>query len=203
MATTVPDVSGAAAADEHPIQNRYCFWYMKRGRGRAAESYADSIKPLGSFGTVRRSLAHCVGVCVCVCRSTSFGDVSLLPLLPFCHSPRTISLPCFCVQVEGFWQVYSHMVRPSDVNTNTTYHLFKESIKPMWEVCNRWVCSLLTDTSTTLTSGSPCPCYPPQHEANARGGKWMIRLRKGLSTYFWEELVRTAQSKAHHKMPLQ
>lgn len=68
MATTVPDVSGAAAADEHPIQNRYCFWYMKRGRGRAAESYADSIKPLGSFGTVRRS--------------TSFGDVSLLPPSP-------------------------------------------------------------------------------------------------------------------------
>ena len=31
----------------------------------------------------------------------------------------------------------------------------------------------------------------------------MIRLRKGLSTYFWEELVRTAQSKAHPKLPQQ
>lgn len=32
----------------------------------------------------------------------------------------------------------------------------------------------------------------PQDENNARGGKWMVRLKKGLASHLWEELVRGA-----------
>ena len=36
------------------IQNKYTFWYMRRSRGGGVvESYEDSIKPLGTFQTVR------------------------------------------------------------------------------------------------------------------------------------------------------
>lgn len=42
------------------------------------------------------------------------------------------------------------------------YHLFKSGIKPMWE-----------------------------DSANRRGGKWMVRLRKGIASRYWEDLVRT------------
>lgn len=43
------------------------------------------------------------------------------------------------------------------------YHLFKTDIKPMWE-----------------------------DPANRKGGKWMIRVRKGIASRYWEDLVRVS-----------
>lgn len=62
--------------------------------------------------------------------------------------------------IEHFWRIYNHLHRPSEFKTTTDYHLFKHGIKPTWE--------------------------DPQNE---RGGKWMVRLKKGLSTRYWEELI--------------
>nr|XP_046193110.1 eukaryotic translation initiation factor 4E type 2-like [Oncorhynchus gorbuscha] len=63
-------------------------------------------------------------------------------------------------QVEQFWKFYSHLVRPGDLTGHSDFHLFKEGIKPMWE-----------------------------DEANKNGGKWIIRLRKGLASRFWENII--------------
>ncbi|KAK7790882.1 hypothetical protein R5R35_010746 [Gryllus longicercus] len=62
--------------------------------------------------------------------------------------------------VEQFWAIYSHLARPSELQSHSDFHLFKVGIKPMWE-----------DT------------------ANQRGGKWIVRLRKGLASRCWENLV--------------
>ncbi|KAK3094739.1 hypothetical protein FSP39_005620 [Pinctada imbricata] len=62
--------------------------------------------------------------------------------------------------VEQFWKYYAHLVRPSDLTGHSDYHLFKEGIRPMWE-----------DT------------------ANNRGGKWIVRLKKGLASRCWENLI--------------
>lgn len=63
--------------------------------------------------------------------------------------------------VEGFWQVYDHIVRPNDFKQSADYHLFKEGVKPTWEDAQ-----------------------------NKQGGKWMLRLKtKGLTSRYWEELV--------------
>eukprot|EP00639_Heterosigma_akashiwo_P000253 CAMPEP_0194584392 /NCGR_PEP_ID=MMETSP0292-20121207/17012_1 /TAXON_ID=39354 /ORGANISM="Heterosigma akashiwo, Strain CCMP2393" /LENGTH=230 /DNA_ID=CAMNT_0039439405 /DNA_START=43 /DNA_END=731 /DNA_ORIENTATION=+ len=62
--------------------------------------------------------------------------------------------------VEQFWRIYNHIIRPEQLNVVTDYHLFKDGISPTWE-----------------------------DPANARGGKWMVRLRKGLAGRLWEELV--------------
>ena len=43
---------------------------------------------------------------------------------------------------------------------NSDIHLFKENLKPMWE-----------------------------EEGNRLGGKWILRLKKGLSTRLWESLI--------------
>lgn len=59
------------------------------------------------------------------------------------------------VQVEHFWRIYNHMQRPNEFKTTTDFHLFKNGIKPTWE--------------------------DPQNE---RGGKWMVRLKKGLASRF-------------------
>ncbi|XP_077987659.1 eukaryotic translation initiation factor 4E type 2-like isoform X2 [Glandiceps talaboti] len=65
----------------------------------------------------------------------------------------------FC-SVEQFWALYSHLVRPSDLSGHSDFHLFKEGIKPMWE-----------------------------DEANKDGGKWIVRLKKGLASRCWENLI--------------
>ena len=62
--------------------------------------------------------------------------------------------------VESFWALYSYLVRPSDLSSYSDFHLFKDGIKPMWE-----------------------------DEANKEGGKWIVRLRKGLASRFWENLI--------------
>lgn len=60
--------------------------------------------------------------------------------------------------VEGFWETYDYLVRPNDLPSATDYHFFREGIKPTWE-----------------------------DPSNSRGGKWIVRLRKGLSSRYWEE----------------
>jgi len=62
--------------------------------------------------------------------------------------------------VEGFWTVYSHLKRPSLLPTVSDYHIFRKGIRPVWE-----------------------------DEANKRGGKWIVRLKKGVADRYWEDLL--------------
>ncbi|XP_045124800.1 eukaryotic translation initiation factor 4E type 2-like isoform X2 [Portunus trituberculatus] len=62
--------------------------------------------------------------------------------------------------VEQFWAYYSRLVRPADLNSHSDIHIFKDGIKPMWE-----------------------------DAANKNGGKWIVRLRKGLASRCWENMI--------------
>lgn len=62
--------------------------------------------------------------------------------------------------LEEFWTIYSHLKRPSSLPTVSDYHVFKDGIRPVWE-----------------------------DEANKRGGKWIVRLKKGVADRYWEELL--------------
>ncbi|KAL2220251.1 putative translation initiation factor eIF4E3 [Thermoascus aurantiacus ATCC 26904] len=62
--------------------------------------------------------------------------------------------------VESFWTIYSHLKRPSRLPTVSDYHIFKKGIRPVWE-----------------------------DEANKKGGKWIIRLKKGVADRYWEDLL--------------
>jgi translation initiation factor 4E len=62
--------------------------------------------------------------------------------------------------VETFWTIYSHLKRPSQLPSISDYHIFKEGIRPVWE-----------------------------DEANKRGGKWIVRLKKGVADRYWEEIL--------------
>ncbi|KAF1962496.1 eukaryotic translation initiation factor 4E [Byssothecium circinans] len=61
---------------------------------------------------------------------------------------------------QQFWKVFRHLKHPSSLPTVSDYHFFKEGIKPVWE-----------------------------DEANKRGGKWIMRFRKGVADRYWEELL--------------
>ena len=56
--------------------------------------------------------------------------------------------------------MYAHLKRPDQVKSVSNYHLFKKGVRPVWE-----------------------------DEANVHGGKWTIRLRKGVCTRYWEDLL--------------
>lgn len=61
--------------------------------------------------------------------------------------------------VEQWWSLYSHLQRLQELAPHTDLHLFKKGIQPMWE-----------------------------DSANSKGGKWVIRLRKGQVGRAWENL---------------
>ncbi|KAH6626231.1 translation initiation factor eIF 4e-like domain-containing protein [Chaetomium sp. MPI-SDFR-AT-0129] len=62
--------------------------------------------------------------------------------------------------VEDFFAVYQHLKRPSALPLVSDYHLFRQGIRPIWE-----------------------------DEENKNGGKWVVRLRKGVADRYWEDLL--------------
>ncbi|OTA85210.1 hypothetical protein M434DRAFT_16193 [Hypoxylon sp. CO27-5] len=62
--------------------------------------------------------------------------------------------------VEEFWLAYSHLKRPSSLPTVSDYHLFKKGIRPIWE-----------------------------DDENKLGGKWVLRLKKGIADRYYEDLL--------------
>lgn len=67
---------------------------------------------------------------------------------------------CRMSSAQDFWKVFVHLKRPSSLPTVSDYHVFKEGIRPVWE-----------------------------DEENKRGGKWIMRLKKGVADRYWEELL--------------
>ncbi|KAF2021251.1 IF4E-domain-containing protein [Aaosphaeria arxii CBS 175.79] len=67
---------------------------------------------------------------------------------------------CRMSTAQQFWKVFVHLNRPSLLPTVSDYHFFKEGIRPVWE-----------------------------DEENRRGGKWIMRLKKGVADRYWEELL--------------
>ncbi|KAF1847719.1 IF4E-domain-containing protein [Cucurbitaria berberidis CBS 394.84] len=61
---------------------------------------------------------------------------------------------------QEFWKVFVHLKKPSTLPSVSDYHVFKEGIRPVWE-----------------------------DEENKRGGKWIMRLKKGVADRYWEELL--------------
>lgn len=61
---------------------------------------------------------------------------------------------------EEFWDVYSHLKRPSALPVVSDYHLFKKDIRPIWE-----------------------------DDVNRKGGKWVVRMKKGVADRYWEDLL--------------
>jgi len=73
---------------------------------------------------------------------------------------NSIKTLCTVISAEEFWAAYNFLKRPDDLPTTTDYHFFRDGIKPTWE-----------------------------DPGNARGGKWIVRLPKGLASRYWEEII--------------
>lgn len=64
--------------------------------------------------------------------------------------------------VEGLWKVYTHLKKPSKLIQVSDYHVFKDGIRPVWE-----------------------------DDGNKEGGKFTLRLKKGVVDRLWESLFLT------------
>ncbi|KIM44550.1 hypothetical protein M413DRAFT_56901, partial [Hebeloma cylindrosporum] len=63
--------------------------------------------------------------------------------------------------VESFWSLWTHLAPPSSLQPTTDYLLFHAGVRrPVWE-----------------------------DPLNLSGGKWIIRLKKGVADRLWEDLV--------------
>lgn len=63
--------------------------------------------------------------------------------------------------VESFWSLFTHLHAPSTLHPTTDYLLFHAGVRrPVWE-----------------------------DPLNLSGGKWIIRLKKGVADRLWEDLV--------------
>ncbi|KAF9059717.1 translation initiation factor eIF 4e-like domain-containing protein [Rhodocollybia butyracea] len=63
--------------------------------------------------------------------------------------------------VESFWSLWTHLAPPSALQPTTDYLLFHDGVRrPIWE-----------------------------DPVNISGGKWIIRLKKGVADRIWEDLV--------------
>ncbi|KAK1761028.1 translation initiation factor eIF 4e-like domain-containing protein [Echria macrotheca] len=78
----------------------------------------------------------------------------------FIEYEKTLHPIACCDTVEDFFAVYQHLKRPSSLPQVSDYHLFKKGIRPIWE-----------------------------DEENKNGGKWIVRLRKGVADRYWEDLL--------------
>lgn len=65
-------------------------------------------------------------------------------------------------QVKEFWRIYSHLVRANDLPNGYEYHFFRDGITPLWE-----------------------------DNKNRNGGKWIVRLNKGMGSRVWEDTLLT------------
>jgi translation initiation factor 4E len=68
---------------------------------------------------------------------------------------------CLALQVESFWSLWTHLNPPSALQPTTDYLLFHSGVRrAVWE-----------------------------DPLNINGGKWIIRLKKGVADRIWEDLV--------------
>ncbi len=62
--------------------------------------------------------------------------------------------------MEEFWGLHAHLVPSTEIIAVVDYALFTPPVRPLWE-----------------------------DAGNRLGGKWMLRVKKGLSARFWEHLL--------------
>ena len=73
---------------------------------------------------------------------------------------KTLHPMAACETVEELFEIYRHLNRPSSLPLVSDYHLFKKGVRPIWE-----------------------------DDENKKGGKWIVRLKKGVADRYWEDLL--------------
>jgi hypothetical protein len=95
---------------KHPLHYTWVFWFMHRPPGAKITNYESGMKKIASVSSVSQKL-HAI-----LLLTSMHSNTSLLK------------------QIEDYWAVYSHLKRPKDLPNISDYHLFKQGVRPVWEV---------------------------------------------------------------------
>ncbi|ROT39306.1 translation initiation factor eIF4e [Sodiomyces alkalinus F11] len=77
---------------------------------------------------------------------------------PFEEYAKSLTPLVHCSTLEDFVRGFRHLKHPSELPVGWEYHFFKKGIRPVWE-----------------------------DEVNRNGGKWVLRLKKGIADRYWED----------------
>jgi translation initiation factor 4E len=190
-----------AVMDGKPLHFSYVFWYMRRGKGITSTAAGDTttmttttiststIKEVGeSTGVPGSSNTRTAGESTSSSSGTStMQDTEAISTVAAHTSSTTSSSSnsnavnpyessikeiATVSTVEEFWTVYDWLNRPNELPNTTDFHFFRKGIKPTWE--------------------------DPE---NVKGGKWLIRLKKGLASRYWEEILLAMVGQQFHGVP--
>lgn len=77
---------------------------------------------------------------------------------PYEEYAKSLTPMVHCKTAEEFVVGFRHLKHPSQLPVGWEYHFFKRGIRPIWE-----------------------------DEINRSGGKWVLRLKKGIADRYWED----------------
>ncbi|KAF3348344.1 hypothetical protein VD0002_g6170 [Verticillium dahliae] len=77
---------------------------------------------------------------------------------PYEEYAKSLTAMVHCKTIEEFVVGFRHLKHPSELPVGWEYHFFKRGIRPIWE-----------------------------DEINRSGGKWVLRLKKGIADRYWED----------------
>ncbi|CEH17740.1 Translation initiation factor 4F, cap-binding subunit (eIF-4E) and related cap-binding proteins [Ceraceosorus bombacis] len=134
--------SSKAAPKDHPLQHKWTLYFDSK-----------TFNPSSQASTLATGhTADGPGTPGAALPGASENPISPLPPTPNTANIQswedTLKMLGVYKTVEGFMNVFATLRRPSQLERNCNYHLFKSGIKPMWE-----------------------------DPANASGGKWVLTLR--------------------------
>ena len=98
------------------------------------------------------------------------------------YGSLNLTVDCRWGTVEGFWRHYQWLKRPSTLALQSDYHLFKEGIKPMWEVISALVYGLPFNKWKCYTTCVFCPQYT-DCSLNEGNLNWNLKTEKYDNLY--------------------
>ena len=162
-------MASAAVAVTNSLHAPFTFSFMRRGGGNKQQGKNDdAAAPDAAAASSAAVGAATTAASANTSSSSSASTTAAAAAVAAAAGAATPSHPyenaiktiCTVSTVEGFWETYDYLKRPGDLPTTTDYHFFRHGIKPTWE-----------------------------DPSNARGGKWIVRLPKGVANRYWEEII--------------
>ena len=136
--------------------------------------------------TQRNNIQHLVGNC------RNYVNLYVVPFHPLAQMFT-------CSTIEEFWRYYSHLARPSEMGSDIDFNFFREKVQPLWE----GMILIGVNHDIMWNASSPCPrnvhditisFHPLLRHAvldpeNARGGRLVVKFKKGVSDRCWENIL--------------
>jgi translation initiation factor 4E len=154
--------SAAVGSGSNPLHTPFTFSFMRRGGGGGNKGKNEEAADSAAATAAAPPTPSGTpsAPASAAAANAPAGGPNATPAAPVNPYENSIKTISTVSTVESFWEIYDHLKRPGDLPSTTDYHFFRQGIKPTWE-----------------------------DPGNVKGGKWIVRLPKGLASRYWEETI--------------